>query len=60
MKVKGENIDDEKELFNYKKAMDYASRYVKVEEPVTEDIIRDIHKLLQGLHSFGSFSHKRV
>lgn len=26
--------------------MDYVSRYVKVEEPVTGDIIRDIHKIL--------------
>lgn len=45
-KVKGVDADDEKELFNYKKAMDYVSRYVKVEEPVTGDIIRDIHKII--------------
>ena len=45
-KVEGVDAEDERELFNYKKAMDYVSRYVKVEEPVTGDIIRDIHKIL--------------
>ncbi|PKP56430.1 MAG: hypothetical protein CVT89_06235 [Candidatus Altiarchaeales archaeon HGW-Altiarchaeales-2] len=45
-KVEGVDADDEMELFNYKQAMDYVSGYVKVEELVTGDIIRDIHKIL--------------
>jgi len=45
-KVEGVDADDEMELFNYKQAIDYVSGYVKVEELVTGDIIRDIHKIL--------------
>ncbi len=45
-KVKGINRDDEKELLNYKKAMDFISKYLGKEDPVTEGLIRELHKIL--------------
>jgi Fic family protein len=45
-KVKGVNRDDEKELLNYKKAMDFISKYLGKEFPVTEGLIRELHKIL--------------
>ena len=45
-KVKGVNRDDEKELLNYKKAMDFLSKYLGKDDPVSEGIIREIHKIL--------------
>lgn len=45
-KVKGVNRDDEKELLNYKKAMDFISKYLGKDEPVTEGVIRELHKIL--------------
>jgi Fic family protein len=45
-KVKGVNRDDEKELINYKKAMDFLSKYLGKDDPVSEIIIRELHKIL--------------
>ena len=45
-KVKGVSRDDEKELLNYKKAMDFISRYLGKDDPVSEGIIREVHKIL--------------
>ncbi|MFH1666096.1 MAG: Fic family protein [bacterium] len=45
-RVKGVNRDDEKELLNYKKAMDFISKYLGKDAPVTEGIIRGLHKIL--------------
>ncbi len=45
-KVKGVNRDDEKELLNYKKAMDFLSKYLGKDDPVSEGIVRELHKIL--------------
>jgi len=45
-KVKGVNRNDEKELLNYKKAMDFISKYLGKGDPVSEGIIRELHKIL--------------
>lgn len=45
-KVKGVSHDDEKELLNYKKAMDFISKYLGKDDPVSEGIVREIHKIL--------------
>jgi len=45
-KVRGVNRDDEKELLNYKKAMDFISQYLGKDDPVTEGVIREIHKII--------------
>jgi len=45
-KIEGVNRDDEKELLNYKKAMDFISKYLGKDAPVTEGLIREIHKIL--------------
>lgn len=45
-KVKGINRDDEKELLNYKKAMDFISKYIGKGNPITVGIIRELHKIL--------------
>ncbi len=45
-KVKGVNRDDEKELLNYKEAMDFISKYLGKNDPVSEGIIREVHKIL--------------
>lgn len=49
--LKGENIidenpDDIQELLNYKKAFEFVSQYVKEQNPITEGLVREIHKLL--------------
>src|SRR3990167_3065655 len=44
-KLKGINRDDEKELLNYKKAMDFISKYLGKEDPITEGIVRELHKI---------------
>jgi Fic family protein len=44
--VKGVKPDDRKELLNYKKAMDFVSRYLGKEDPITEGLVREIHKIL--------------
>ena len=45
-KVKGVSRDDEKELLNYKKAMDFLSKYLGKDDPVSEGIVRELHKIL--------------
>ncbi|MFH1458035.1 MAG: Fic family protein [Candidatus Omnitrophota bacterium] len=45
-KVRGVNRDDEKELLNYKKAMDFISKYLGKDDPVNEGIVRELHKIL--------------
>jgi len=44
--VKGVKPDDRRELLNYKKAMDFVSTYMGKEDPITERLIRGIHKIL--------------
>jgi Fic family protein len=44
-KIDGINIDDRKELLNYKKAMDFISKYLGKDDPVTEGLIREMHKI---------------
>src|SRR4030043_594797 len=49
-KVKGVSRDDEKELLNYKKAMDFISKFLGKDDPVTEGVIRELHKItVKGL-----------
>lgn len=45
-KVKGVSQDDERELLNYKKAMDFISKYLGKDDPVSEGLIRELHKIL--------------
>ena len=45
-KVKGVSHDDERELLNYKKAMDFISKYLGKDDPVSEGIVRELHKIL--------------
>lgn len=45
-KVKGVSRDDEMELLNYKKAMDFISKYLGKDDTVSEGIIREVHKIL--------------
>jgi Fic family protein len=45
-KVKGVNRDDEKELLNYKKAMDFILKYLGKDDSVSEGIMRELHKIL--------------
>ncbi len=45
-KVKGVSRDDERELLNYKKAMDFLSKYLGEDDPVSEGIVRELHKIL--------------
>ncbi len=45
-KVKGVNRDDEKELLNYKKAMDFISKYLGKDDPIIEGVVRELHKIL--------------
>ena len=45
-KVKGVNHDDKKELLNYKKAMDFISKYLGKDDPLSEGVIRELHKIL--------------
>jgi Fic family protein len=42
-KVKGVDRDDEKELLNYKKAMDFISKYLGKDDPLTEGLVRELH-----------------
>ncbi|MDD5599081.1 MAG: Fic family protein [Victivallaceae bacterium] len=38
--------DDEKELLNYKKAMDFISKYLGKDDPVSEGLVRELHKII--------------
>jgi Fic family protein len=44
-KVKGVSRDDEKELLNYKMGMDSISKYLGRDVPITEGLVREIHKI---------------
>jgi Fic family protein len=44
-KPKGVDRNDEKELLNYKKAMDFISKYLGKEDPITDGLIRELHKI---------------
>ncbi|HUK54072.1 MAG TPA: Fic family protein, partial [Candidatus Binatia bacterium] len=49
-KVQGARPDDTKELLNYRKAFELVSNYLESGEPITEALIREIHKgLVQGV-----------
>jgi cell filamentation protein, protein adenylyltransferase len=49
-RVRGASPDDARELLNYKKAFDLVSKYLEFGEPITEALIRQIHKgLVQGV-----------
>ncbi|MFH1562210.1 MAG: Fic family protein [Nitrospirota bacterium] len=43
--VKGVKPDDKKELLNYKKAMEFISKYLWTEDPITQGLIRELHKI---------------
>ena len=46
----GVDSEDVKELLNYKKAFDFVSDYVFSQGPITEGLIREIHKhLVEGV-----------
>ncbi|MDD3657135.1 MAG: Fic family protein [Atribacterota bacterium] len=45
-KVKEVDRDDEKELLNYKKAMNFISKYLGKDYPISEGLIRELHKIL--------------
>jgi len=45
-KVVGVDPDDTRELLNYRKAFDFVSEYLEGGGPVTEGLIREIHKHL--------------
>lgn len=45
-KAKGVSRDDEKELLNYKKAMDFISKYLGKDDPISEGLVRELHKIL--------------
>lgn len=45
-KVKEVDRDDEKELLNYKKAMNFISKYLGKDYPILEGLIRELHKIL--------------
>lgn len=44
--VKGVRKDDRQELLNYKEAMDFVSEYLGKKSEITEDLIKQIHKIL--------------
>jgi cell filamentation protein, protein adenylyltransferase len=42
--------DDARELLNYRKAFDFVSDYIKSGDPITEGLVREIHKrLVEGV-----------
>lgn len=49
-KVKGVSRDDKREFLNYKKAMEFISNYLGKNDPISEGLIRELHKILvQGV-----------
>lgn len=44
--IKGVRKDDRLELLNYKKAMDFVAKYLGKKSRTTEDLIKEIHKIL--------------
>ena len=45
-KVSGVSRDDEKELLNYKKAMNFISKYLGKDDRLSEGLIRELHKII--------------
>lgn len=45
-KIKGVRPDDRKELLNYRKAMDFIAKYLGKEDPITEALVRELHRML--------------
>lgn len=45
-KVTNINLDDKKELLNYRKAFEFVSQFLDENQPITEGLVREIHKLL--------------
>ncbi len=45
-KVTGVKADDRKELLNYRKAMEFVSQYLGKGGPITEGLIKKIHRIL--------------
>jgi Fic family protein len=44
------NLDDVRELLNYRKAFDFVSEYLETGGPITEGLVREIHKrLVEGV-----------
>lgn len=55
-KVRDAGADDSRELLNYKKAFELVSDYLESGEPITEGLIRQIHKrLVQGVRGNKAF-----
>lgn len=44
--VKGVRSDDSQELLNYKEAMDFVSEYLGKKSDISEDLIKQIHRIL--------------
>lgn len=44
--VKGVRKNDRQELLNYKKAMDFVAEYLGKKSEITEELIKEIHKIL--------------
>jgi len=44
--VKGIRPDDRQELLNYKRAMDFVSKYLGEKSEITEELIKKIHRML--------------
>ena len=44
--VRGADADDVRELLNYREAFELVSEYLSSGEPITEGLIREIHKRL--------------
>jgi Uncharacterized conserved protein len=51
-KVPGVDSEDAKELLNYKKAFEFVADYVLAQSPLTEGLIREIHRrLVEGVRN---------
>jgi len=51
--------DEARELLNYRKAFDFVSEYLKSGDPITEGLIREIHKrLVEGVRGGVAFPGK--
>ena len=55
--------DEARELLNYRKAFDFVSEYLKSGDPITEGLIREIHKrLVEGVRGGAAFpgNYRRI
>jgi Fic family protein len=53
--VKGTRKDDRQELLNYKDAIDFVSEYLGKKSQITEELIKEIHKIIVKKVRGGSF-----